>query len=99
MRNGNDKEAVACIRDTSERIVPRKESGEQTKVATSFDARRRLGPFGPPDALRYPIPKRRKAMSRVKKSRKNATVDLSVQISRTVVKMNHPCEAISISRS
>ena len=54
-------------------------------------------PFGPLDALRYPIPKSRKAMSRVKKSRKNATVDLSVQISRRVVKIHQPCHGISIS--
>lgn len=36
--------------------------------------------------------RRRKARSRVKNKKKKATVDLSVQIRRTVVKMNQPCE-------
>ena len=44
----------------------------------------------PSVALRYPIASRRKAMSRKKNRRKNATVDLSVQRTRIVVKMNHP---------
>jgi hypothetical protein len=34
----------------------------------------------------------RKAMSKVKKRKKNATVDFSVQRSRMKVKMNQPCE-------
>lgn len=43
-----------------------------------------------PSFWRYPIPKSMKAMSRVKKREKNATVDRSVQMSRMKVKMNHP---------
>ena len=39
MSNRNDEKAVACIRNTSEGIVPREESGEQSKVAASLDAR------------------------------------------------------------
>lgn len=39
---------------------------------------------------RYPIPKHRKARSRVKKSKKKATVDFRVQSSKRKVKMNHP---------
>jgi hypothetical protein len=48
--------------------------------------------WGTPASLarRWPIPKRRKARSKKKKSRKKATVDRSVQINRIVVKMNHP---------
>lgn len=38
------------------------------------------------------MPRSRKAMSRVKNRKKNATVDLRVQRSRIVVKMNHPYE-------
>jgi hypothetical protein len=36
------------------------------------------------------MPRRRKAMSRVKNNRKKATVDLRVQMSRIKVKMNQP---------
>lgn len=36
------------------------------------------------------MPRHRKAMSRVRKSMKKATVDLRVQMSRRKVKMNHP---------
>ena len=39
---------------------------------------------------RYPIPSSKKVISRKKKRRKNATVDLRVQNRRTVVKMNQP---------
>jgi hypothetical protein len=42
------------------------------------------------------MPSRRNAMSRVKKSMKNATVDLSVQRRRIVVKMNHPCYIVNL---
>lgn len=38
----------------------------------------------------YPIAKQRNARSSVRKSKKNATVDLRVQRRRTVVKTNHP---------
>ena len=41
-------------------------------------------------ACKYAIPSVRNAMSSVKNSKKKATVDLSVQIKRTVVKMNQP---------
>ena len=48
--------------------------------------------FGAPlaSASRWPRNRKRNAMSRVKKSRKKATVERSVQISRMVVKMNQP---------
>lgn len=46
------------------------------------------GPFA--SALRYPIPSKRKAMSRVKKRKQKATVDRRVQSKRRKVKMNHP---------
>ena len=36
------------------------------------------------------MPRRRKAMSRVKNNKKKATVDLRVQMSRIKVKMNQP---------
>ena len=36
------------------------------------------------------MPRRRKAISRVKNNRKKATVDLRVQMSRIKVKMNQP---------
>ena len=45
MRDGNDEEAVACVRDTSKRIIPREESSEESKVASSLDAGR-VGPLG-----------------------------------------------------
>lgn len=38
----------------------------------------------------YPMPKRRNARSKVKNSKKNATVDRSVQSKRRKVKINHP---------
>ena len=41
---------------------------------------------------RYPIARRRKAMSRKKKRRKKARVERRVHISRSVVKIHHPCE-------
>jgi hypothetical protein len=44
----------------------------------------------PSVAWRYPIPRRRKAMSRVKKRKKKATVERRVQMTRMVVKMNQP---------
>jgi hypothetical protein len=40
--------------------------------------------------FKYPTPKQRKAKSRVKKRKKNATVDLSVRIRSKKVKMNQP---------
>ena len=47
--------------------------------------------FGAPlEFSRYPMPRNRKAMSRVKKSEKKATVERSVQRSRIKVKMNQP---------
>jgi hypothetical protein len=46
----------------------------------------------PSTRARYPIPRHINARSKVKKSRKNATVDLSVQRRRRNVKMNQPCE-------
>lgn len=51
-----------------------------------------MGGFGWPveSRWRYPIPSRRKARSRVKKRKKKATVDFSVQMSSIVVKMNQP---------
>ncbi len=51
-----------------------------------------IGGFGTPAALRcrYPMPRSRNAMSRVKKRVKNATVERSVATRRTVVKMNQP---------
>jgi hypothetical protein len=48
-------------------------------------------PFGAPlEWSRYPIPRQRKARSRVKKSEKNATVDFRVQRRSKKVKMNQP---------
>jgi hypothetical protein len=44
----------------------------------------------PLSRTRYPIPSSKKARSRVKKSKKKATVDLSVQRRRRKVKMNQP---------
>ena len=41
---------------------------------------------------RYEIPRRRKAMSRVKNRVKNATVERRVQRRRMKVKMNQPCQ-------
>ena len=51
-----------------------------------------IGGFGMPalSRWRYPIPSSKKARSRVKKRMKNATVERSVQMRRTVVKMNQP---------
>lgn len=48
--------------------------------------------LGSPAAFSYMYAhaSRRNAMSRVKKSRKKASVDLKVQTSRMVVKMNQP---------
>ena len=40
-------------------------------------------------AYKYAIPRNRKVKSRVKNSIKKATVDLSVQITRRVLKINH----------
>lgn len=50
------------------------------------------GVFGPPLASRckYPIPSNRNARSRVKKMKKNATVERSVAMRRRVVNMNQP---------
>lgn len=42
------------------------------------------------------MPKQRNARSRVKKSMKNATVDLSVQSRSRKVKMNHPYQSLAI---
>lgn len=42
------------------------------------------------------MPSIMKHKSRVKKSMKKATVDLSVQKRRIVVKMNQPCEEVSM---
>lgn len=44
------------------------------------------------DGVKYAIPRNKNARSRVKNSRKNATVDLSVQMSKMKVKMNQPCK-------
>ncbi len=54
-----------------------------------------IGGFGAPLELRcrYPMPRRRNAMSRVKKRVKNATVERSVATKRMVVKMNQPCKS------
>lgn len=41
------------------------------------------------------MPRSRNAMSRVKKRRKKATVERSVQTSRRVVKRNHPWVGVS----
>ena len=51
-----------------------------------------IGTFGVPALLKkkWPIVRRRKAMSRKKNKRKKATVDRSVQINKMVVKMNQP---------
>lgn len=51
-----------------------------------------IGAFGPPLASRckYPIPSNRNAISRVKKMKKNATVERSVIMRRRVVNMNQP---------
>jgi hypothetical protein len=47
--------------------------------------------FGAPlEWSRYPIPRQRKARSSVKKSEKNATVDLRVQSKSRKVKINQP---------
>ena len=47
--------------------------------------------FGsPPDGCRYATPRKRKVRSSVKNSRKNATVDFKVQMSKMKVKMNQP---------
>lgn len=40
MRNRNDEEAVARVRDTGECVVPGEEGSEESKVATSLDAGR-----------------------------------------------------------
>jgi hypothetical protein len=47
-------------------------------------------PLGPMELDKYPIPRRRNAMSRKKNSRKKATVDLKVHIKSKVVKIHHP---------
>ena len=50
-----------------------------------------IGTDGAPSvAFKYPMPRSRNAMSRKKKSRKNATVERSVQRTRIEVKMNQP---------
>ena len=51
-----------------------------------------MGVFGPPLASRcvYPIPSSKNAISRVKKMKKNATVERSVAMRRSVVNMNQP---------
>ena len=50
-----------------------------------------IGVLGAPSvACKYPILRSKNAMSRVKKSKKKATVERSVQISSKNVKMNHP---------
>lgn len=51
-----------------------------------------IGAFGPPLASRckYPIPSNRNEISRVKKMKKNATVERSVAMRRIVVNMNQP---------
>lgn len=50
-----------------------------------------MGTLGAPSLVcRLPIASNRKARSSVKKSKKKATVDLRVQMSRMKVKMNQP---------
>ena len=48
----------------------------------------------PSTGCKYAIPSNKNAMSSVKNREKNATVD--VQMRRTVVKMNHPYDDVSI---
>jgi len=47
----------------------------------------------------YAIARKRKAISSVKKRRKKATVDLSVQMSRIVVKINQPYNPLAKRRN
>lgn len=46
----------------------------------------------PPEGSKKASPRSRKVMSRKKKSRKNATVDLRVHRTRMKVKINQPCD-------
>lgn len=66
------------------------------------------GMFGSPAwrsaavGVRYAMPRNKNARSRVKKSRKKATVDLRVQRSRMKVKMNQPwatCQLLHVQSS
>lgn len=54
-----------------------------------------LGPFASP--MSQAMPRSKKVMSRVKKRRKNMTVDRMVHISRRNVKMNQPFIQVSMS--